>query len=109
MLAAFRDQTMEMCDVAAYEFAHDNPYDDWNLKEVSEVLGPLLHKVCSGSAGVKLEEVLKTDGVNAWRVLAFWFQASSTNDSMSLLTMIMDPTRAKDLSDMVSKLERWKP
>ena len=24
---------------------------DWNLKEVSEALGPLLHKVCRGSAG----------------------------------------------------------
>ena len=38
----------------------------WNLKEVSEALGPLLHKVCKGSAGVKLKAVLKTDGLNAW-------------------------------------------
>ena len=41
-----------------------------------------------------------------WRVLAFWFQARSTNDSMSLLTMIMNPDRAKDLNDM-NKLDRW--
>ena len=32
------------------------------------------HKVCRGSAGVKLKAVLKIDGFNAWRVLAFWFQ-----------------------------------
>ena len=40
-------------------------------------------------------------------MLAFWFQARSTNDSMSLLTMIMNPDRAKDLSDMMNKLDRW--
>ena len=28
--------------------AHGNPFD-WNLKEVSEALGPLLHKVCRSS------------------------------------------------------------
>ena len=60
-----------------------------------------------GSAGVKLKAVLKTDGVNAWRVLLFWFLARSKNDSMSLLTMIVDPDRAKDLSDMMNKLDRW--
>ena len=48
---------------------------------------------------------MKIDGFNAWRVLAFWFQA--TNDTMSLLTMIMNLNRAKDLSDMMSKLDRW--
>ena len=46
------------------------------------------------------------DGFNAWGVLAFWFQARSTNDSMSLLTMIMNPDRAKDLSDIMNKLDR---
>ena len=51
--------------------------------------------------------MLKIDGFNAWRVLAFWFQARSTNDSMSLLTMIMNPDRAKDLNDMMNKLDRW--
>ena len=51
--------------------------------------------------------MLKTDGFNAWRLLAFWFQARCTNDSMSLFTMIMDPDRAKDLSDMMNKLDRW--
>ena len=66
-----------------------------------------LHKVCKGSAGVKLKAVLKVDGFNAWSVLAFWFQARSTNDSMSLLTMIMNPDRAKDLNDMMNKLDRW--
>ena len=71
------------------------------------MLGPILHKVCKGSAGVKLKAVVKTDGFNAWRVLAFWFQARSTNDSMSLLTMIMNPDRANDLSDMMNKLDRW--
>ena len=80
------------------EATHGNPFD-WNLKEVSEALGPLLHKVCKGSAGVKLKAVVETDGFNAWRVVAFWFQARSTNDSMSLLTMILNPDRAKDLSD----------
>ena len=63
--------------------------------------------MCRGSAGVKLNAVLKTDGFNAWRVLAFWFQARSTKDSMSLLTMIMNPDRAKDFKDMMKKLDRW--
>ena len=104
--AAFRDQPIVLSDVEAYEAAHGNPVD-WNLKEVSEALGPLLHKVCKGSAGVKLKAVLKIDGFNAWRVLAFCFQARSTNDSMSLLTMIMNPDRAKDLNDLMDKLDRW--
>ena len=43
---------------------------------------------------------------NAWRVLAFWFQARSTTDSLSLLTVIMNLDRAKDLSDMMNKLDR---
>ena len=47
------------------------------------------------------------DGLNAWRVLAYWFQAISTNDSMSLVTMIMNLDRAKNLSDMMNKLDRW--
>ena len=69
--AAFRDQPIVLSDVEAYEAAHGNPFD-WNL---SEALGPLLHKVCKGSAGVKVKAVLGIDGFNAWRVLAFWFQA----------------------------------
>ena len=76
-----------LSDVGAYEAAHGNPFD-WNLKEVSDALGHFLHKVCKGSAGVKLKAVLKIDGLNAWRVLAFCFQARSTNGSMSLLTII---------------------
>ena len=104
--ADFRDQPTVLTDVEAYEAAHGNPFD-WNLMEVSEALGPLLHKVWRGSAGVKLKAVLKIDGFNAWRLLAFWFQARSTNDSMSLLTMIMNPDRAKDLTDMMNKLDRW--
>ena len=106
--AAFRDQPIVLSDMEAYEAAHRNPFD-WNPKEVSEALGPLLHKVCRGSAGVKLKAVLKIDGLHAWRVLAFWFQARSTNDSMSLLTMITNPDRAKDLSDMMNKLDRGMP
>ena len=43
--AAFRDRTVEMGDVTAYELAHDNP---------------------RGSSGVKHKAVLKTDGFNAW-------------------------------------------
>ena len=74
---------------------------------MSEALGPLLHKVCKGSEGVKLKAVVKTDGFNGLRVLAFWFEARFTNDSMSLLTMIMNPDRAKDLSDMTNKLDHW--
>ena len=105
-LPLFHDQLIVMSDVEAYEAAHGNPFD-WNLKEVSEALGPLLHRVRKGSAGVTLEAVVKNDGFNAWRVLAFWFQARSTNDSMSLLTMIMNPYRAKGLSDMMNKLDRW--
>ena len=50
--ADFRDQPFVMSDVEAYEAAHGNPFD-WNLKEVSEALGPLQHRVCKGSAGVK--------------------------------------------------------
>ena len=63
--------------------------------------------MCKGSAGVKLKSVSKIDGFNARRVLAFWFQARSTNDSMSLLTMIMNPDRANDLGDLMNKLDRW--
>ena len=104
--AAFRDQPTVLSDVEACEAAHGNPFD-WNLKGVSEALGPLLHKVCRGSAGVKLKSVLKIDGLNRWRVLAFWFQARSANDSMSPLTLIVNPDRAKDLTDMMHKLDRW--
>ena len=103
--AVFRGQAIVMSDVEAHEVAHENPFD-WILKEVSEALGPLLHKVCKGSAGVKLQAVMKTDGFNAWRVLAFQFQARSTDD-MSLLTMIMNPDSANDLSDVMNKLDRW--
>ena len=31
----------------------------------------------------------------------------TTNDSMSLLTMIMNPDRAKNVNDMMNKLDRW--
>ena len=100
--AAFHGQT-EIGDVTAYELAHDNPYE-WHVKEVSKAPGPLLHKVCRGSEGVKLKAVLKTDGFNAWRVLAFWFQASS----MALLTtMIMSPQRAEDLGDLMSMIRDY--
>ena len=104
--AAFHDQPIVMSDVEAYEAARGNPFD-WNLKEVSEALGPFLHKVCRGSARVKLKAVLNIDGFNAWRVLAFSFQARCTHDSMLLLTMIMNPDRAKDLIDMMNKLDCW--
>ena len=97
--AAFLGQPIVLSDVEAYEAAHGNPFD-WNLKA-------LLHKVCRGGAGVKLKAVLKIDGFNAWRLLAFWFQARSTNDSVSLLTMIMSPDRAKDLNDIMNKPDRW--
>ena len=40
-------------------------------------------------------------------MFAFGFQAKSTNDSMWLLTMIMNPGRVKDLGDMMNKLDRW--
>ena len=103
---AFRDHPIVLSDVEACEAAHANPFD-WNLKEVPEALGPLLHEVCRGTDGVKLKAVRKIDGFNAWRVLAFWFQARSTNDSMSLLTMILKHDRAKDLNDMMNKLDRW--
>ena len=105
-VAAFRDQPIVLSDVEAHEAAHGNPFD-WNLKEVSETLGPLLHKVCKGNAGVKLKAVLKIDGFNVWRVVAFWFQAKTTNDSTPLLTMIMNPDRAKNFNDMMNKLDRW--
>ena len=39
---AFRDQAIVMSDVEAYAATLGNPFD-WNLKEVSEALGPLLH------------------------------------------------------------------
>ena len=101
--AVFRDQPIVMSDVDACEAADRNPFD-WNVKDVSKALGPLLHKVFRGSAGVKLKAVFKIDRLNAWRVLAFWFQDGSTSDSMSLLTM---PDRAKDFSDMMNKLGGW--
>ena len=41
--AAFRDQPIVLSDVEAYEAAHGNP-SDWNLKEVSEGLGPFSTK-----------------------------------------------------------------
>ena len=62
--AALRDQAIVTSDVEACEAAHGNPFD-WNVKKVSEALGPLLHKVCKGSAGVKLKAVAKTDVFNA--------------------------------------------
>ena len=80
--AAFRDQAIVTSDVEAYEIAHGNPFD-WNLKEVSEALGPFCTQ-CAEAA----QESSSKDGFNAWRVLAFWFQARSTNDSMSLMTLI---------------------
>ena len=103
--AAFRDQPIVLSDVEAYEAVHGNPFD-WNLKEVSEALGPLLHKVPKAAQESRSKQ-LKIDGLNAWRVLAFSLQARSTNDSMPLLTMIMNPDRAKDLKDMMNKLDRW--
>ena len=50
-----------MSDVEVYEAVHGNPFD-CNLGEVSEALGPLLHKVCKTSARIKLKAVVKTDG-----------------------------------------------
>ena len=65
--AAFRAQAIETSDVIAYEVADGNLFD-WNLKEVSEALGTVLHKVCRGSAGIKLQAVSKVDGFNSWRL-----------------------------------------
>ena len=59
--AAFRNQAIVMSDVEVDEVAHGNPFD-WNLKKVSEALGPLLHNVCRGSAGVKLIAIFE----NRW-------------------------------------------
>ena len=39
--------------------------------------------------------------------MAFGFQARCTNDSMSLLTMVMNTDRAKDVIHMMNKLDRW--
>ena len=74
--------------------------------ELGGGLGGAWTNVCRSSARIKLKAVLKTDGFN-WRVLVIWFQARSTIDSVSLLTMILNPDRAKDLSDMMNKLVRW--
>ena len=41
--AAFRDQPIVLSDVEVYEAARGNPFD-WNLKEVSEALGPFRTK-----------------------------------------------------------------
>ena len=103
--AAFRDQPIVFSDVEAYEVVHGNPFDE--LEGGVRGARTFLHRVSKGSAGVKLKAVLKIDGRNVWSVLAFWFQARSTNDSMSLLTMIMNPDRAKDLNDMMNKLDGW--
>ena len=50
-------------------------------------------------------------GINAWRVLELCSQARSTSDSVSLLSMIMNPERvserAKDLNDMKGKVDCW--
>ena len=96
--AAFRDQAIVMSDVEAYDAAHGNPFD-WNLKEVSEAVGPVFHRACKIMAGVKLKGVLEIDGFNTWR--AFWFQARSP------VTKTKIPGKAKDLSDMMHKLDRW--
>ena len=56
---------------------------------------------------MKLKAVMKTDGLNAWWMLAFWFQVGSTSDSTSQLTRIMNPERADDRIDMMGKLYRW--
>ena len=57
------------------------PYE-WNLRDVWEALGLSLRKVRQGSA-------------------------RSTNHSLSLLTVIMNPERTKVLSDLGSKRELW--
>ena len=94
-----------MSDVEAYEAAHGNLFD-WN-RMCQRRSDPFCTKVCRGSVRVKLKAVSKTDGFNAWRVLASWFHAISTNGSVSLVTVIMNPYRAKDLCDMMNKLDRW--
>ena len=57
--AAFRDQTIEVGDVTAYELAHDGIVR--------------LEPEGDGSAGDK--KVLKTDGFNAWRQAALFAMA----------------------------------
>ena len=46
---AFRDQPIVWSVVEAYEAAHGNPFD-WNLKEVSEALGPSAQSVQRSAA-----------------------------------------------------------
>ena len=74
---------------------------------VSSIMGPMLHKVCKKFAAVKIKSVMKSDGINTWRVLAKWFSARSDTDSATLLTMIMNPTRANGVEDLQGKLDTW--
>ena len=63
--------------------------------------------MCKGSAGVKLKAVMKTDGFDAW---GCWCSGSKPDPrmiSVSLVTMIVNPDRAKNFSDMMNKLDRW--
>ena len=84
-----------MSDVEAYEVAHGNPFD-WKLKEVSEALGPLQRQRRSqaqSSAG-------KPRGTTLG---GCWRSGSRPNEFLSLLTMIMNPDRVKDLSGKMNK------
>ena len=93
--AALRDQAIVTSGVEAYEAAHGE----------SCQRTPSAQSVAKAAHEVKLKAVVQTDGFNAWRVLAFWFQARSMSGSMSLLTLIMNPDMARDFSDMMNKLD----
>ena len=59
--AAFRDMAIVMSDVEAYEVAHGNPFD-WNLKEVSEALEPLLQRKSQAQSNVENRWVQRLAG-----------------------------------------------
>ena len=61
-----------------------------------------------GARGITLTSVLKTDGFNARRVPAFWFQSGVTIDSTSLLTTTNEPHESEGpLNDMTNQHDRW--
>ena len=89
--AAFRHLAIVTSDVEAYEVAHGNPFY-WNLKEVQRRLDLLCTKCAKVVQESSSRQFVKPMGSTLGGGLTFWFQARSANDSMSLLTMIMNLT-----------------
>ena len=105
----FRDQAIVMSDVEAYEVAHGNPFD-WNLKEVSAALGPLLHKVCRSSARVKLKALLKTTpSISSWDTPLPRQPASNWPQNFAWCLDRLTSTSNEKTNLMIRPSRRWRP